>query len=140
MVRLEGSSDWRVAFSASSLIPRYPDAGGARTAVVAWAEARQRCERGAPWEGGLLGVAAEAHASRLCDTTTPVVAGEPLSLDRAAGTEPVLAAFGPEASIWARVVRVSGPIDLDVITAPLGDEWVVVGVVQTSRGGSTEPP
>jgi hypothetical protein len=52
----------------------------------------------------------------------------------------VLAAFGPEASIWARVVRVSGPIDLDVFTAPLGEEWVVVGVVQTSADGSTEPP
>lgn len=133
------SGGWRIAFSESSLTPRYPDATGARSVAVAWANARQRCERRAEWAGGLLGVAAEAYAERLCHTTAAVRAGEPVSLDRASGTEPVLAAFGPEASIWARVVRISGPIDLDVVTAPLGEAWVVVAVLQTSSGGSIEP-
>jgi hypothetical protein len=140
VARQVGPDDWRIAFSESSLIPHYPDDSGAREAAVTWANARQRCERSTEWEGGLLGDAAEAHAESLCHTTAAVRAGEPVSLDRASGTEPVLAAFGPEASIWARVVRVSGPIDLDVVTAPLGEEWVVVGVIQTSNGGSTEPP
>lgn len=140
VARQVGDADWRIAFSESSLTPHYPDDSGAREAAVTWANARQRCERSAEWEGGLLGDAAEAHAESLCDTTAVVSAGEPVSLDRASGTEPVLAAFGPEASIWARVVRLSGPIDLDVVTAPLGEEWVVVGVIQTSNGGSTEPP
>jgi hypothetical protein len=139
VARQVGGDDWRIAFSESSLTPQYPDAGGARAAAVAWANARQRCERSAEWDGGLLGVAAEAYAESLCDTTATVRAGEPVSLDRASGTEPVLAAFGPEASIWARVVRLSGPIDLDVVTAPLGEEWVVVGVLQSSDGGSIEP-
>jgi hypothetical protein len=131
--------DWRIAFSESSLTPHYPDASGARSAALEWADARQRCERSVEWEGELLGVAAEAHAERLCDTTADVQVGEPGSLDDAVGTEPVFAAFGPDASIWARVVRVSGPVDLDVVAAPLGDEWVVVGVLQTSDGGSIEP-
>jgi hypothetical protein len=129
---------WRVAFSESSLTPRYPDASDARTAALAWASARQRCERSSEWQGGLLGVAAEAYAQRLCRTTAAVRAGEPTSLDRVSGTESVLAAFGPEASVWARVVSISGPIDLDVVTAPLGHEWVVIGVLQTSSGGSIE--
>jgi hypothetical protein len=130
---------WRIAFSESSLTPRFPDERGARSGALAWAKARQRCERRAEWKGGLLGVAAQAYADTLCHTTAAVRAGEPFSLDRASGTEPVLAAFGPEASIWSRVVRISGPIDLDVVTAPLGEAWVVVAVLQTSSGGSLEP-
>lgn len=140
VVRRVGEGDWRIAFSESSLTPHYPSDSGAHEAVVVWADARRRCERSAEWEGGLLGVAAEEHAQRLCTTSGPLRVGEPVSLDSASGTEPVLGAFGPEASIWARVVRVSGPIDLDVITAPLGEEWVVVGVVEASNGGSIGPP
>lgn len=140
VVRRVGEGDWRIAFSESSLTPHYPNDSGAREAVIAWADARRRCERGAEWEGGLLGVAAEEHAESLCATGDPVSVGQPVPLDRVSGAEPVLGAFGPEASIWARVVPLSGPIDLDVITAPLGEEWVVVGVVQASNGGSIGPP
>ena len=38
-------------------------------------------------------------------------------------------AFGPAAAQWARVVSLDGPLPLDVVTAPMGDRWLVVGVV-----------
>lgn len=133
-VRQLNPGDWRIAFSDSSLAPHFPDDSGAKEAVISWANARQRCERAEEWEGGLLGNAAEAYAERLCKATTPPSVSDPFPLDRASGTESVLAAFGPEAATWTRVVRVSGPLDLDVITAPLGEKWVVVGVIQTSIG------
>ena len=43
-------------------------------------------------------------------------------------TAQVVAAFGPDALGWARSVELTGAAELSVVTAPLGDRWVVVGV------------
>ena len=103
-------------------------------AVVAWTRDRQSCTDGAEheWSGGLLGVAAEARAAALCETDGEVRVTDPVTLDAAVGVEPVLAAFGPEASVWARVVTVQAPRLLDVVTAPVGDEWVVIGLADSA--------
>ncbi|MET1001044.1 MAG: hypothetical protein ABWZ15_04475 [Acidimicrobiia bacterium] len=131
------SGGWRVQFAASTLTPRYADERGARDAVVAWARDRQACTDVAAreWSGGLLGVAAEARAAALCETDGEIRATDPATLDAALGVEPVLAAFGPEASVWARVVTVQAPLHLDVVTAPVGDEWIVIGVADSASAG-----
>ena len=95
---------WRVQFAASTLVPRYADERGASDAVVVWARDRQSCTDAAEleWSGGLLGVAAEARAAALCETAGEIRVADPITLDAVIGVEPVLAAFGPEASVWAR--------------------------------------
>ena len=83
----------------------------------------------------MLGVAAEARAAALCETDGEIRVTDPVTLDTVVGVEPVLAAFGPEASVWARVVTVQAPRHLDVVTAPVGDEWVVIGVADSAAPG-----
>lgn len=53
------------------------------------------------------------------------------TMELADWTTPVLVtnAFGPAASTWARIVRFEGPTDFDAVMAPLGERWVVVGLV-----------
>ena len=54
----------------------------------------------------------------------------PLPLE-AIDAAPFLAAFGPEASTWARVVTVTEPVPLRAVVAPIGQEWLVIGVLPT---------
>lgn len=54
--------------------------------------------------------------------------GPPLPLD-ALDAAPFLAAFGPEATSWARVVAVTDPVPLRAVVAPIGQEWLVIGVL-----------
>jgi hypothetical protein len=124
---------WGVRLAESTLEPVYPADTGAAEAVEAWAKARQDCQATKEWRDGLFGIAAEQRAQELCGTSDAVRVGTPTTLDRAIGTESILAAFGPEASSWARVVRVEAPTPLDVVAAPVGDEWVVLGVVELSE-------
>ena len=49
-----------------------------------------------------------------------------------ANPAPVLASYGPDAATWARVVRLTGPATIDVVTAPLGDTWVVIGATSSA--------
>jgi hypothetical protein len=66
-------------------------------------------------------------ADQLCGLTGQLVAARPASLDEAMTTS-VVAAFGPEAVHIARTVELHGAAELSVVTAPFGDDWVVVGV------------
>ena len=47
---------------------------------------------------------------------------------------PVVAAFGDQSSDWARVVTVSGSHPLRAVLAPLGDTWIVIGVLAAPPG------
>ena len=56
------------------------------------------------------------------------MATPPAPLSALTNPAPVVDAYGPGASTFARVVRLSGSATLDVVTAPLGASWVVIGV------------
>jgi hypothetical protein len=43
--------------------------------------------------------------------------------------QPFLAAFGSAVHDWARVVTVDAPARLHVVVAPLGERWLVIGVL-----------
>ena len=92
---------------------------------MAWAQARQHCGDGDEYSGSLLG--SPVLGDQLCDVRGDFVAAPPAPLGDTLATE-VVAAFGPDATTWARTVAVSGAAELTVVTAPLGDRWVVVGV------------
>lgn len=118
---------WRVAFSRSELRPLYLDDGGATDAAVSWARARQGCDtRPAEQHGSLVGV--PGLASQLCDT-----AGEPTSTELSrlpsADATRLISAFGAGVVDWARIVHLDGPVAMRAVLAPVGQRWLVVGVL-----------
>jgi hypothetical protein len=117
---------WRVATDSTDVRALYPDAAGASTAAIAWVQARQACQRGDQYPGNLLGQPEVADA--LCGSTAAARATATTTLDSYPNPTVVVSAFGPDAAEWARVVRIAGPASIDVVTAPLGERWVVVGV------------
>jgi hypothetical protein len=126
-VLFEEAGDWKVAFEESRIEPVYLDDEGAPAAVEEWAVRRQNCEPTTEWDASLLGFPSLAEA--MCGSEGPVEAGEAVPLADAAESEPFLAAFGPEVGLWARVVPIDGEHPLRAVVAPIGDEWVVIGVL-----------
>jgi hypothetical protein len=125
---------WRVAFTDSRLTPIYPPDALATEAVRRWVQDRQACRKPVEYEGGLLGAA--SRASMLCHARGAIQVGAPSALPETDADEPFLAAFGPSVYEWARVVRVRAPSHLDVVVAPMGEHWLVIGVLQGSAGSS----
>lgn len=123
---------WGVALGATLVEAQHPDEDAAPGAVERWAESRQACgEPTGEWSGDLLG--APALADALCDTDVAPAGGAATLLGPAEGA-PFSAAFGDEVSVWARVVPVDRPVPLRAVVAPLGDDWVVVGVLGAGPG------
>jgi hypothetical protein len=127
-VLVEEGGEWRVAFSESRIAPVYLDEATAPPAVKEWTANRQACQPQPEGEPALLGF--PALADRLCGAEGQVAVGPPSLLEDAADASPFLAAFGPEVGLWARVVSVETPIDLRVVAAPVGERWVVIGVLE----------
>jgi hypothetical protein len=116
---------WKVDIDGSTLTPVLPDETGASAAAELWAATRQQCGVAGEYDGSLLG--SPVLGERLCGLEGELVAGPAAPLDESM-TAQVVAAFGPDALGWARSVELSGAAQLSVVTAPLGDHWVVVGV------------
>lgn len=129
-VVVEEDDEWKVAFTESSVVPLYLEDSGAPAAVEIWVEERRQCATPTEWEGGLLGF--PVLADQLCDASGAVEVGEVTTLADAAESEPFLAAFGPEVGIWARVVPVMSPTPMRAVVAPIGPEWVVIGVLEAA--------
>lgn len=75
-----------------------------------------------------------AIAKRLCRATGPVTVGVPTALIDDAGLSALTAAFGPDVYAWARVVPVTAPARLELVLAPVGERWLVVGIREASPG------
>ena len=122
---------WRVSLAKTTIEPRYPDDDkSAAMLALNWAKANQACDLGAvkslQYQGSLLGQ--PSVVNDLCHWTgTPVVNGTS-GLNTTPSASAVRNAFGPAADEWAKVIHIDGPQPLDVVTAPLGDTWVVVAV------------
>ena len=127
-VLVEERDDWRVAFTESRIAPVFLDDSTVSTAVAEWVSSRQSCLPETDRDLAILGF--PTLADPLCEATGSVTVSGPSSLEDAADAAPFLAAFGPEVGIWARVVTVQTPIALRVVAAPIGDQWVVIGVLE----------
>ena len=119
---------WRVAFDESTITPRFLPDARAPEAVRTWARTRAECHRAREYVAGLIG--APARAVALCHADGPIRTGPPRRLPDTAQDQPFLAAFGGEVHEWARVVRLESPVRMDVVVAPVGEQWLVVGVLQ----------
>ncbi len=132
---------YKVIWSRRITEQHYPATSGAQDAAVmasvkAWALSRQACDATPTNEyaSGLIGVV--GLGSALCHTTaTPVVAavGDLETLDE---PQPVLEGFGGSALLWARVVKLSGPVAMNVVVAPQGNDWIVVAIARPSISDS----
>lgn len=115
-----------VELGTTVLDPVVPADDGAAAAALAWVEGQQRCEPVGQYEGNLLGE--PDVIGLLCGQSGSYSAGRPGALTEFVDPGVVASAFGPEASSFARVVRLDGPIPVSVVTAPLGERWLVVAV------------
>lgn len=125
VVQDEGGA-WGVDIESTVLEPIYPSDAAAPDAVRAWARSRQDCQTDGQRAGALVGSLAQAEG--LCGADGTVEVG-PVEMLPEFESGPFVTAFGPETGSWARVVPVTAPVSLRAVVAPIGDEWVVVGML-----------
>jgi hypothetical protein len=122
----DDGGSWGVDLASSTSEPLHPSDDAAPGAVRAWAEGHQECGTPRTWDGNLQG--SPALAERLCGQEGTVEVGPALPL-APVDAGPFLAAFGPDVGEWARVVAVTAPVELRAVVAPIGQEWLVIGVL-----------
>ncbi len=122
---------WRVSLAKTTIEPSYPtDDKAAATVALDWVKANQSCDpvvvKSLQYQGSLLGQ--PSVVGDLCHWNGTPVANGTSGLNTTPSASAVRNAFGPAADDWAKVIHIDGPQPLDVVTAPLGDSWVVVAV------------
>jgi hypothetical protein len=133
VVRERGN--WHVSLAESEVRARRPADAGAAGAARVWAAARQQCATAAQWRGEFLGNADDL-VEELCHASGAVTVGSVRELDDTDGTEPFLAAFGGDVFSWARVVPLVSPAHVDLVLAPIGEQWFVIGAFASSSRSS----
>jgi len=131
-VRNEGGR-WRVAADPVDTRPVLPPDDTAPAAVRSWVDRAAACDAEGAAQlqvgAGLLG---PADLARLpCERRDAVTweVGRPVTVDRSDDARTLLAAYGPGAASWARLVPVRGSDrSFFVQVAPLGDTWKIVGL------------
>lgn len=123
---VEQDGEWFVDYDESSVLARYPSDEDAAQAVLEWAQARQRCEASGEYDGGLLGQ--RRLADTLCEADGSVETAAARELETPE-LDVLLPPFGAEAEVWGRAVDVTAPVALRALVAPLGSDWIVVGVL-----------
>jgi hypothetical protein len=135
VVREDGG--WRVLLASSTIASEYPSASAASVAALTWVRDRQHCASGTAvqWRSDLYGDGADFTASKLCNASGTPSLGSPRALDDSDQSAPLLAAFGPDVELWARVVPLRAPVQADLVLAPVGERWLVVGLLSSSPTG-----
>jgi hypothetical protein len=126
VVRERGN--WHVSVSESDTEPLYPPDTEAVPVARAWVAAKQQCTTVSQWDGPFVGEA-DVAARALCHARGDVQVGAVRELDDTAAAESFIAAFGGDVFSWARVVPVMAPTQLDLVLAPIGDQWSVIGAI-----------
>ncbi len=120
---------WRVVFSTSTDERLYPgDAAAAAAVARQWAERRIACQPSGELEASLKG--SPFLARDLCQADGELQLGGPSQLSQLDDTTPFISAYGPEVMRWARTVPILSPQPMQVVLAPVGADWKVMGVVR----------
>jgi hypothetical protein len=127
---------YRIALADTTSTATYPAPEPASDVAADWVTGYQACSPATSsleYDGNLLGTLDLPQS--LCGAVgKPQVTGAG-GLDELSDPSPVLSAFGEQATDWARVVEIGGFTDrapVQVILAPLGEQWVVVGGIAGS--------
>ncbi len=123
---------WRISLSETTVEPSYPPEPAAREAARRWVMDRTECASAVEYEGGLLGN--PGLADSLCGAVGPAEVGQPGPLEDQVDAAQFIGAFGPEFDRWGRSVAVDSPTPMRVVLAPVGDQWVVIGVLPEEAG------
>ncbi len=124
---------WRVLLGESTAEPLYlPDRPAADVARD-WAEGRRACTSTAELEHALVGV--PALGDRLCDARGELRLGPVSSLGDTDDTAALVSAYGPEVTEWARTVTLDSPEPMQIVLAPIGTDWKVIGVIRPGLAG-----
>ena len=117
---------FRVDLAHTTLEPVAADDAGIAPAAAAWLAARVACSPANEADANLVGRPEVAAA--LCGATAPATFGSPKPVSGPLG-DSVKTAFGPDATRWAKAVDLDGPGRMTIALGPLGDTWVVVGMI-----------
>jgi len=126
---------YRISLRDTEVTANYPSESLAGPAASAWIDAARHCASRTELEYAGTLVGDLGIAERLCGVTGSTAAGEAHHLDALADPTAVVNAFGADATDWSRVVTVTGldgVAPLQIVLAPYGDHWVVVGVFAES--------
>lgn len=128
---VEDDLGWRVSLAESSIEPVYPPDTGAVQAAREWLGAGAACDPKAAAGPGVTFLGLRPYlVDRLCGVDGPFDVGPVDDVDDPALISDLVAAFGPAAPTWARVVPVDGPEPVRLVLAPIGDRWAVIDVVE----------
>jgi hypothetical protein len=107
-----------------------PSDDGVAPAATAWLQAVQRCDQAAADARqavpDLFGDLSKAQG--LCGSTAAVATGPVGALEAGPASSDIVAQYTTDALGWARVVRVTAPVEIGVVLAPIGTDWKVLGV------------
>ncbi len=122
---------WRVGAEPLSQVAILPPDATAPEVVRVWVSRLAVCDQAgaAAFQVGNHLYGPTALADSPCETRGSWTVEQPVSLDNAPDPKAFLAAFGPDARSWARLVPVRGPgVRFFAAVAPLGEAWRVMGV------------
>jgi hypothetical protein len=113
-----------------SATPIQPSDQGVAPAVMAWVNAAVACDQAALRReqavDPLLGIGDAGR--QLCHKAFAFSASAPSTVPPGTMTEQLVAQYSSDALGWARMVTLTGaPAPIEVLTAPIGDSWQVIG-------------
>jgi hypothetical protein len=122
---------WLVAGDPTSSDPVLPPETGVVPAVMGWVQAAQACDtstaRARQGVEPLLGTG--NAATQLCSQKITFTPGAVAKVRPGPATQQLAAQYNADALLWARSVTLTGAArPIDVIVAPIGDAWRVIGV------------
>lgn len=133
---VDGEGGWGIALNDSRTEPRYPDESQVPDAARTWLEELgASCE--VPTNRSL--VESEQVLEPVCEVLAEsdgeaqaVEFGDVTTLaDRV--SRPFVARYGEDATSWARVIRLTQPAEIELVLAPIGNRWKVIGVTDGRR-------
>ncbi len=133
---------WRVDLGASVITPDYLvalTAADAEAAARAWMAGDAACAPlDAAGDRATFRSSVPALTEALCSSSSSssaspnsdIVVGPPIELSSVKAAEGLTASFGSSIPDWAVVVPLYAPLAADLVLAPVGDQWIVIDVLE----------
>lgn len=114
-----------------AVVPDLPNESLAPEAVKAWVEAVQACDRDRARELQALDELYAVGGPTLCGAEGPVTTAEVGELGDGTVSKLITDQYSADAAQWARTVEVTSPQPFSVVVAPFGEQWKVLGILES---------